>query len=81
MIHSVWRRPVFLGEGLDRCLEVARRHLLGIQRERGALPGDGGELLLVHVDRDNDAAHGGRDLRGIAADAADAVDDDEIALA
>ena len=73
-------QPVFLGEGLDRHFEVARRHLLGIERERGALPGNGGKFFLVDVDRDDDAAHGGRDLRGITADAADAVDDDQIAL-
>ena len=69
---------VLLGEGLDCRLDVARRHLLGVQCERGALAGNGSEFFLVHVNRDNDAAKCCRDLRGIAADAADAVDDDEI---
>ena len=73
-------QPVFLGEFLDRRLEIARRHLSGVQRERGALAGDGGKLVVVDIDRDNDAAHGGRDLGGIAADAANPVDDDQIAF-
>ena len=53
---------------------------LGIQSERGALPGNGGKLFLVHINRDNDAAQRGRDLGGIAADAANAVDDDEVSF-
>ena len=80
MIHWLWGRPRFLGKFLDRRLDVARRHLPGIQRERDARPGNGGELVLVHIDRDHDASEGCCDLDGIAADAADPVDDDKIAL-
>src|SRR5450631_355925 len=31
-------QAAFLGEGLDRRFDVARRHLFRVQRERGALP-------------------------------------------
>lgn len=58
---------MFLGEYLNCRFDVARRHLFGIQRERGTLPGNGGEFFFVHVNRDNDAAQGSRDLSGIIA--------------
>ena len=71
---------VLLGVSLDRRFDVARRHGLGIEGERGALLADGGELLVADVDRDHRAAKRGCDLRAVAADAADAVDDHEVAF-
>src|SRR6185369_9553694 len=69
------------GESLDRRLDVARAHRLGVERQRGTLFTDGGELLVADIYGNYDAAHRSRDLRAIAADATNAVDDDQIALA
>jgi len=67
-----------LGEFLDRRFNIARRHLFGIQCERGTLLSDASKFFLIHVDRDNGAAKSGGDLNGIATNTADAVDDDKV---
>jgi hypothetical protein len=60
-------------------LERLRVELARVQRQRGAVGGDRGELGRVDVDRDDRRAERGGHLHAVAADAARADDDREAA--
>ena len=72
-------QAVGLGVRLDRLLEVAPGHLARVERERRAVLGHELELGRIDVDRHHARAEGVGDLHRVAADAADADHDRDVA--
>src|SRR5271167_1518104 len=74
-------QAAFLGEGLNRWLQLTGGEPPCVQSQRRTLAGNTIELFLVDIDRDHGSAERIGDLNGVTADAADTVDDHKISLA